>query len=1292
MIFASRRVSAMLIAIILCSLMLESACTPGAARGNAAGAEQSGGKTYYVDAASGNDANAGTSANAAWQSLAKVNGTTFQPGDRILFKAGSSWTGQLWPKGSGTSTKPIVIDKYGTGAKPAFHGAGQVQETVKLYNQQYWEINNLEITNTAVERATRRAVWIEAHDTGVTRHIYLKNLDIRDVSGQTAVQDLESGGIIVRVTGSATPTKFDDVLIQDNTFTDVDATGIFIRSDWRNRATRTDGSGPWLGMTNIVIKGNSLNRTGGDAIIVCETESALIEHNVAAYSYYDSVGYHAAIWAINSDNALFQYNEAHHTQNTLDGMGFDIDELCNGCVMQYNYSHDNAGGFMLLVGQRGGDGQGYDQNGIVRYNVSENDGTALIQAVGRMQNYQIYNNTFYTGEGMNVRFLMAPDGNNLPQGTLSFKNNIIYNLGQNMTYYCGNATCAYDSNTYYGNHDPSEPATDPHKLTTDPMFIGAGSGRTGRGTVDGYRLAEGSPALGSGTLISGNGGKDYWGNTVSSSRVPNRGAYDGQGTEEENVGGGIHSYVFDRDGEEARMIWSAEPNAVSVKTNKRLTVADAEGDSRSYEPDNGNFVYLSTSVMPLDVSGRAISVEQGGKYALRADDAFVGDDVSLTLTVDNSRPPRAPIDGKLAFGESVVPFRAGPGETVEVEAALPGFDTAGSKRLAGDILNGGKRVGRVSANIRVEDPIRLQAKQVLKDGAEALRIEASNVSDRSRIAESIAWTIGDASGTLTPNAAIAAGSAFETDLPLAGFEPSRTYPVTITLRMADGLTYAYEGNVSFFATLTEMRIVIDGVPDDLAAIPAIRLTEHGTVRMTGYGGESDLSGDVWLTWDDEHLNVSAAIRDDAFSQEQSGSQIWLGDALQFAVSPGMPGDSADMYEYGMALTPDGPQLYRWSGIGLPGGLVENAELSVTRDESAKETYYELSLPWTELAPIDPEDGLFSLSLLANDNDGSGRKGWIEWGAGIGGSKDPSLFMPVRLDGPVDRLPVSMKINDPLAYSAIPLTLTLTGTYDDGFASRITHAAWETSDPAVATVHRGVVTFTGRKGSVTITASYEGLEASASAAIEELGQYYPFDEGQGTRTTDSVGGVARDIEGEPVWVDGKKGKALFFYGNSVRINPIADEDFTFMAWIKPASDSYNHMILGQGVTGSQANMFNWWISNGQMYFLVSDAEGAGHGMWPFNTEPGSIPLNEWTHVAATREGNEFKLYVNGANVLSKSVDYHQNQLLNPNQFRIGAQNGPSGGPSEGFHGAIDELRLYPRTLTDEEIFALSQVDS
>lgn len=83
---------------------------------------------------------------------------------------------------------------------------------------------------------------------------------------------------------------------------------------------------------------------------------------------------------------------------------------------------------------------------------------------------------------------------------------------------------------------------------------------------------------------------------------------------------------------------------------------------------------------------------------------------------------------------------------------------------------------------------------------------------------------------------------------------------------------------------------------------------------------------------------------------------------------------------------------RW---GLPVGLVQHGEASVTRNEEQKLTIYKLALPWSELTPIAPQHGdVMSFSLLVNENDGQGR-GWIEWARGIGSEKRPSLFRSMQ---------------------------------------------------------------------------------------------------------------------------------------------------------------------------------------------------------------------------------------------------------------------------------------------------------
>jgi hypothetical protein len=78
--------------------------------------------TYYVSSSTGNDANNGTSAASAWQTIGHVNGQAFLPGDSILFKRGDVWNESLEPLSSGSPGNPIAFDAYGTGPAPNLTG------------------------------------------------------------------------------------------------------------------------------------------------------------------------------------------------------------------------------------------------------------------------------------------------------------------------------------------------------------------------------------------------------------------------------------------------------------------------------------------------------------------------------------------------------------------------------------------------------------------------------------------------------------------------------------------------------------------------------------------------------------------------------------------------------------------------------------------------------------------------------------------------------------------------------------------------------------------------------------------------------------------------------------------------------------------------------------------------------------------------------------------------------------------------------------------------------------------
>lgn len=493
--------------------------------------------TYYVDDAAGNDANSGTSPSTPWKSLSRINRQVFEPGDRILFKSGGVWTGELHPKGSGTRGHPIRIGRYGQGKRPLIHGGGGAR-AVFLYNQEYWDIGHLEITNQGPDEAAgpRRGVEIMAdHQNakrksgpdGVStlRDIRLHDLYIHDVNGQDKKDGYGSSGIHVWVSAGEGPhkriTTFDGILIENNVLENIKRTGIMTMSEWSNRPQH-DGSGfdpayPWTPLTGVVIRGNRLSNICGDGIVPHVTDGALVEHNKLKGFNRCSSGYNAGMWTYNGDNTVFQFNEVSGGHSTRDGMAFDFDHGSKGIIYQYNYSHDNEGGTLLICNNLPGGGV-YD--GVFRYNISQNDRNKIFTVCqgDNARNIQIYNNVFFVGEHLATLMLPAEGG----KTSVILRNNIFYNLGSGG--YAAKPGWTYENNVFYGNRIPdANTVPDDGMSTSDPMFVSPGS------NPDGYKLRRGSPAIGGGMTVHGNGGRDFWGNSVHERFRPNQGAYNGDG-------------------------------------------------------------------------------------------------------------------------------------------------------------------------------------------------------------------------------------------------------------------------------------------------------------------------------------------------------------------------------------------------------------------------------------------------------------------------------------------------------------------------------------------------------------------------------------------------------------------------------------------------------------------------------------------------------------------------------------------------------------------------------------------
>jgi hypothetical protein len=469
------------------------------------------GVTYYINSDAGDDTLSGSAEAQAWKSLERFNQQTFAPGDRILFKTGSRYKGQLKPQGSGMlengKTNLITVASYGDGDRPRIDGEGKTRDVVLLRNVEYWEILNLEITNLGPAREPERTgVRIVSDGFGKMRHIHLRNLFVHDVNGDLRKEE-EGCGIFFESRGGR-QSHFDDLRIENCRL---------IRTDRNGICQRTAGRGRSLG---VVVRGNLLEDIGGDGIKIWGSNGALVERNVIRGGRMRCEDYAAGIWPFASDDTVIQFNEVSGMKGIKDGQGFDSDYLCRRSVFQYNYSHDNEGGFFLICAP----GHSYNEDTIIRYNISQNDGinsARVFHLGGGAKNTQIYNNTIYVGPKQDLPMVLCTDwdGGNA-QGT-RFYNNVFYVNGRVTYDWRKSRDMVFENNVFCGNHVARPP--DVFAITNCPPLMKPGGGGNGLESLSGYKVRA-SEQLPLGRAIPKNGGRDFFGAPVSSVQQPRIGA------------------------------------------------------------------------------------------------------------------------------------------------------------------------------------------------------------------------------------------------------------------------------------------------------------------------------------------------------------------------------------------------------------------------------------------------------------------------------------------------------------------------------------------------------------------------------------------------------------------------------------------------------------------------------------------------------------------------------------------------------------------------------------------------
>lgn len=375
---------------------------------------------YHVDSRLGDDSADGRSPDQAWRSLDKVNAAQFAPGDRVLFHAGGVWSGQLRVTAQGAVGRSIEFRAHGKGPRPRIDPDGAFADAVLVRNAQHVVVRDFELTHRGEGDRSRRGVNIVADNCGTLTNLVVSDLFIHDVNGTQGKKD--NGGIIFRSLGERVPSRYDGLRIERNVIWRVDRSGIAAQSyhAWRTR---------WFPSTNVVIRDNWVGDVGGDGIVPWATDGCLVEHNIVSGANERAGSYNAGIWPWSTDNTVMRLNRASGVKTLLDGQGFDSDYNSRRTVIEFNLSHDNEGGFLLICspGRRKPEENLGNLGTVVRYNISRHDRARTFN-ISAVERTRVHGNAIYLGPDQDVQAVLLSDWSGWASD-LEFRDNLFHSEG-----------------------------------------------------------------------------------------------------------------------------------------------------------------------------------------------------------------------------------------------------------------------------------------------------------------------------------------------------------------------------------------------------------------------------------------------------------------------------------------------------------------------------------------------------------------------------------------------------------------------------------------------------------------------------------------------------------------------------------------------------------------------------------------------------------------------------------------------------------------------------------------------
>lgn len=459
---------------------------------------------------------------------------------------------------------------------------------------------------------------------------------------------------------------------------------------------------------------------------------------------------------------------------------------------------------------------------------------------------------------------------------------------------------------------------------------------------------------------------------------------------------GLAVYKFKRpDGKRVLVVWSENDNqtvALKLNTNS-LEKYDIYSNSEGVlSGDNGVFL---------------LSAESEPAYYMGDFDGFEEAESNIFVDIDNC---------SVTYGDSVnISAEDKLGRNLRIEATANGEVSASSDGSVRVKLASGDERSKINIRVYSDDKLYYSGCQTVTFTEPIkMTIEPKQTTSRRYAAQltvtnnSVEQSVSGKAYLTLDGGVYTSNEVRFTDVPprqsqsfeicLPEMTKAALHDIEVNVTADDGSVYKDVGTYDFtFAGYCETPPVIDGElsVNEWTAGWFTAENEDAAVNVKNWGGKDDISFSMNAMWDEKNLYIAAMVKDDIHSQKFVDRATWSGDSIQIGISnPEDPVTDYTVYTSLLtALEEGGPKLSRFgSNYTAEIGELTLASCAIKRGDDC--TIYELAIPWSEIfydGYVPNENRTIGFSAIANDNDGDGRKGWVEYTSGIGTSKDCRKF-------------------------------------------------------------------------------------------------------------------------------------------------------------------------------------------------------------------------------------------------------------------------------------------------------------